>query len=69
VLAAGSVLLVLFGLLGAAVPVPYVAQVPGPTYNTLGDIGGSPVITIKGRDRVRSTSRREPTARSSSAAV
>jgi len=51
VLAAGSVLLVLFGLLGAAVPVPYVAQVPGPTYNTLGDIDGSPVITIQGRDR------------------
>ena len=50
-LAAGSVLLVLFGLLGAAVPVPYVAQVPGPTYNTLGDIDGSPVITIQGRDR------------------
>jgi PDZ domain-containing protein len=51
VLAAGSVLLVLFGLLGAAVPVPYVAQVPGPTYNTLGDIDGSPVITLEGKDR------------------
>ena len=51
VLAAGSVLLVLFGLLGAAVPVPYVAQVPGPTYDTLGDIKGAPVITIEGRER------------------
>jgi PDZ domain-containing secreted protein len=51
VLAAGSVLLALFGLLGAAVPVPYVAQVPGPTYNTLGDIDGSPVITIEGKKR------------------
>ena len=50
-LAAGSALLVIFGLLGAAVPVPYVAQVPGPTYNTLGDIDGSPVITIEGQDR------------------
>jgi PDZ domain-containing protein len=38
-------------VLGAAVPVPDVAQVPGPTYNTLGDIDGSPVITIEGRDR------------------
>jgi Lon-like protease len=55
VLAAGSVLLVLFGILGAAVPVPYVAQVPGPTYNTLGDIDGSPVITIKGRDRPKTS--------------
>ncbi len=54
-LAAGSVLLVLFGLLGAAVPVPYVAQVPGPTYNTLGDIDGSPVITIEGRDRPKTS--------------
>jgi PDZ domain-containing protein len=51
VLTAGSILLVLFGLLGAAVPVPYVAQVPGPTYNTLGEIDGSPVIAIEGRDR------------------
>jgi Lon-like protease len=51
VLTAGSILLVLFGLLGAAVPVPYVAQVPGPTYNTLGQIDGSPVIAIEGRDR------------------
>jgi len=55
VLAAGSVLLVLFGLLGAAVPVPYVAQVPGPTYNTLGEIGGDPVITINGRDRLETS--------------
>nr|WP_239523051.1 S16 family serine protease [Geodermatophilus normandii] len=32
-------------------PVPYVAQVPGPTFNTLGDIDGDPVITVRGRDR------------------
>ena len=54
-LAAGSVLLVLFGLLGAALPVPYVAQVPGPTYNTLGDIDGSPVITVEGQDRPKTS--------------
>jgi PDZ domain-containing protein len=47
----GAVLLVVFGLLGAAVPVPYVAQVPGPTYNTLGDIKGTPIITVEGRAR------------------
>ena len=45
----GAVLLVIFGLLGAAVPVPYVAEVPGPTYNTLGDIGGDQIITVDGR--------------------
>jgi Lon-like protease len=51
VVVVGAVLLVLFGVLGAAVPVPYVAEVPGPTYNTLGDIDGTPIITVKGRDR------------------
>jgi Lon-like protease len=51
VLTAGVVLLVLFGLLGTVLPVPYVAQVPGPTYNTLGKIDGSPIISIEGRDR------------------
>jgi PDZ domain-containing protein len=51
VVVAGAVLLVLFGLLGAAVPVPYVAEVPGPTYNTLGDIDGTPIIKVEGRER------------------
>ena len=45
-----SVLLVLFGLLGTTLPVPYVAQVPGPIYNTLGDIDGEPIIEVEGRD-------------------
>jgi Lon-like protease len=51
VLAVGVVLLLVAGILGAALPVPYVAQVPGPTFNTLGDIDGDPVITVRGRDR------------------
>jgi PDZ domain-containing protein len=51
VLVTGAVLLLLFGVAGAAVPVPYVAQVPGPTYNTLGDIDGTPIITVHGRSR------------------
>ncbi|MGY1623408.1 PDZ domain-containing protein [Geodermatophilus sp. SYSU D00965] len=51
VLSVGVVLLVVFGVLGAAVPVPYVAQVPGPTFNTLGDIDGEPVISVEGRER------------------
>ena len=49
VLTAGAVLLVLFGVLGATVPVPYVAQVPGPVYNTLGGIDGDKIIQIEGR--------------------
>jgi Lon-like protease len=32
-----------------AVPVPYVALIPGPTYNTLGPLSGKPVIQISGR--------------------
>jgi Lon-like protease len=51
VLSVGVVLLVVFGVLGAAVPVPYVAQVPGPTFNTLGEIDGEPIISVEGRDR------------------
>ena len=51
VLAVGVVLLLVAGVLGAALPVPYVAQVPGPTFNTLGDIEGDPVISVRGRER------------------
>ncbi|SDG70525.1 PDZ domain-containing protein [Klenkia brasiliensis] len=51
VLVAGVVLLLGFGLVGTLVPVPYVAQVPGPTYNTLGDLDGEPIISVAGRDR------------------
>ncbi|WP_104525640.1 YlbL family protein [Blastococcus atacamensis] len=51
VLSVGAVLLLLFGVLGTTVPVPYVAQVPGPTYNTLGDIEGESIIAVQGRER------------------
>jgi PDZ domain-containing protein len=50
VLTAGAVLLILFGILGTTMPVPYVAQVPGPTFNTLGDIDGEPIIKVEGRE-------------------
>lgn len=49
VLVVGAVLLLATGLVGAVLPVPYVAQVPGPTYNTLGSIGTTKIITITGR--------------------
>jgi len=32
-----------------AVPVPYVALLPGPTYNTLGPLHGKPVVQINGQ--------------------
>ncbi|WP_448615761.1 YlbL family protein [Modestobacter sp. URMC 112] len=51
VLVTGAVLLLVFGVVGALLPVPYVAQVPGPTFNTLGDIDGEPIISLEGRER------------------
>ncbi|MGY2004731.1 YlbL family protein [Blastococcus sp. SYSU DS1024] len=51
VLSVGAVLLLLFGVLGTSVPVPYVAQVPGPTFDTLGEVDGEPIIAVEGRGR------------------
>jgi PDZ domain-containing protein len=49
--------LLLSGLLAAlltgaasAAPVPYVAYTPGPTFDTLGDVDGTPVISVEGRE-------------------
>lgn len=49
VLTTGALLLLVLGVLGTTLPVPYVAQVPGPTFNTLGDIDGEPIIAVEGR--------------------
>ena len=40
--------IVVFGVLLAAVTVPYVGLGPGPTFNTLGDFEGKPVVAIEG---------------------
>ena len=40
--------LVIFGVLLAAVPVPYVALGPGPTFDTLGEVDGKAVVAIEG---------------------
>lgn len=34
---------------GVLIPVPYAEMSPGPTVNTLGDVGGEPVLDIDGR--------------------
>ena len=38
------------GIAVGTLPVPYVVESPGPTYNTLGESQGKPVISITGRD-------------------
>ncbi|MFJ2029002.1 PDZ domain-containing protein [Streptosporangium sp. NPDC087985] len=43
-------LTLLFGVVGAVLPVPYVVLSPGPTENTIGDIKGKPVISIEGHE-------------------
>ncbi|MCW2778772.1 MAG: hypothetical protein JWN17_2497 [Frankiales bacterium] len=44
-----SLLAVGLSLAAAVATVPYVALGPGPAYDTLGSVGGTPVITVKGR--------------------
>ncbi|MGH3587117.1 MAG: YlbL family protein, partial [Pseudonocardia sp.] len=49
-LTAASVIVVVLALIGSAMPVPYVALMPGPTSNTLGtNDKGQPLIKIDGR--------------------
>ena len=44
-----SLLAVGLTLAAAVARVPYVALGPGPTYDTLGEVGGTPVLEIEGR--------------------
>ena len=46
-LLAGAFLVVLV-VAAALLPVPYVALAPGPVYDTLGEVGGKPLIVITG---------------------
>jgi Lon-like protease len=45
----GAVLLVLLGIVGAQLPVPYAALGPGPTLDTLGSVNNQEIITVDGR--------------------
>ena len=46
---ASTILLIALFCAGVFIRVPYSEMSPGPTYNTLGDQSGKPVITISGR--------------------
>ncbi|MBY3988129.1 PDZ domain-containing protein [Rhodococcus fascians] len=49
-LVAALVPVVVLGVTGSVVTVPFAALGPGPTYNTLGDVDGVPVVQIDGTD-------------------
>lgn len=41
---------VVLGVLGSAVTVPFAALGPGPTFDTLGEVDGKPVVDVQGTD-------------------
>ncbi|NUU31019.1 S16 family serine protease [Arthrobacter sp. C9C5] len=45
-----GVLAMALGLAAMSLPVPYVIESPGPTFNTLGTDNGKPVITVAGHE-------------------
>jgi Lon-like protease len=45
----GAVLLVVLGIVGAQLPVPYAALGPGPTLDTLGSVNNQEIISVDGR--------------------
>ncbi|MFI6152279.1 PDZ domain-containing protein [Kitasatospora sp. NPDC051170] len=47
---AATLLLIALLCVSVLMKVPYTEMSPGPTYNTLGDQGGKPVITVTGHD-------------------
>nr|WP_200799418.1 PDZ domain-containing protein [Williamsia sterculiae] len=53
--AVSALLLVVLILVGAVVRVPYVALGPGPTVNTLADVGGREVVEVEGAPEKKTT--------------
>ncbi|HEX6445312.1 MAG TPA: PDZ domain-containing protein [Streptosporangiales bacterium] len=47
-LVVSGVLVVMLAIVGWYLPVPYVRESPGPTYNTLGRVDGKPVVSVSG---------------------
>ncbi|WP_028272605.1 YlbL family protein [Arthrobacter sp. UNC362MFTsu5.1] len=47
---ASGLLALALGITAASLPVPYVVESPGPTFNTLANDNGKPVISVTGRE-------------------
>jgi Lon-like protease len=45
---AAALLALSLGVIGATLPVPFVALGPGPTYDTLGEYEGTPIVSVEG---------------------
>ncbi len=45
-----GILTLALGITAVSLPVPYVIESPGPTFNTLGEDGGEPVISVSGTE-------------------
>ena len=56
VMVVSGVLAVVLAVAAMAIPVPYVIESPGPAINTIGEMGGKPVITITGHESYPATS-------------
>src|SRR5664279_1688558 len=56
----GTSLTAVLVVAAAAIPIPYVAVGPGVTYNTLGSVDGTEVITFSGKDIPASATRPTP---------
>jgi Lon-like protease len=56
-----GVLLVVLVALTSVTRVPYVAYAPGPSYDTLGEVDGTPVIAVEGRETFPTEGRLELT--------
>lgn len=55
-MAVSGVVAVVLAVAAVAIPVPYVIESPGPAVNTIGQLGGTDIITIKGRKSFPATS-------------
>ncbi|NNH69599.1 PDZ domain-containing protein [Nocardia uniformis] len=49
-LLAALIPILVLGAVGSVVTVPFVALGPGPTFNTLGEVGGKPVVDVQGAE-------------------